>query len=104
MSSRDIEPELTPLQTSPYPLPEVAQPRREPPTIGMDYLSVPPALGWGRTRASAHSPLFRFAHNFFMKYIFHNVYIYCIYTDYLIRLSKVMTFLQKIIFISKMIF
>lgn len=25
----------------------------------MDYLSVPPALAWGRTRASAHSPLFR---------------------------------------------
>ncbi|KTF95317.1 hypothetical protein cypCar_00028555 [Cyprinus carpio] len=59
MSSRDIEPELTPIQTSPCPLPEVAQLRREPPTIGMDYLSVPPALGWGRTRASAHSPLFR---------------------------------------------
>ncbi len=69
MSSRDIEPELTPLQTSPCPLPEVAQLRREPPTIGMDYLSVPPALGWGRTRASAHSPLFRFAHNF----LFHDV-------------------------------
>uniref|UniRef100_A0A673J6H3 Nuclear factor of activated T-cells, cytoplasmic 4-like n=1 Tax=Sinocyclocheilus rhinocerous TaxID=307959 RepID=A0A673J6H3_9TELE len=51
--------QLTPIQTSPCPLPEVAQLRREPPTIGMDYLSVPPALGWGRTRASAHSPLFR---------------------------------------------
>uniref|UniRef100_A0A3P8XFX8 RHD domain-containing protein n=1 Tax=Esox lucius TaxID=8010 RepID=A0A3P8XFX8_ESOLU len=32
---------------------------QEPPSMGMDYLSVPPALGWGRTRASGHSPLFR---------------------------------------------
>lgn len=69
MSSRDIEPELTPVQTSPCPLPEVAQLRREPPTLGMDYLSVPPALGWGRTRASAHSPLFRFAHIFLLHIV-----------------------------------
>ncbi|KAK5605017.1 hypothetical protein CRENBAI_002321 [Crenichthys baileyi] len=39
--------------------PETQQTRREPPPLGMDYLPVPPALAWGRTRASAHSPLFR---------------------------------------------
>ncbi|XP_051554450.1 nuclear factor of activated T-cells, cytoplasmic 4 isoform X3 [Myxocyprinus asiaticus] len=55
VSSRDIDPE----PNSPCPLPEAPQLRRDPSTIGMDYLSVPPALGWGRTRASAHSPLFR---------------------------------------------
>ncbi|XP_067109434.1 nuclear factor of activated T-cells, cytoplasmic 4 isoform X1 [Osmerus mordax] len=38
---------------------QLQQARREPPSLGMDYLSVPPSLGWGRTRASAHSPLFR---------------------------------------------
>lgn len=59
VSSREIDPESTPIPNSPCPLPEVSQMRREPPTIGMDYLSVPPALGWGRTRASAHSPIFR---------------------------------------------
>uniref|UniRef100_A0A8C6PVV1 Nuclear factor of activated T cells 4 n=1 Tax=Nothobranchius furzeri TaxID=105023 RepID=A0A8C6PVV1_NOTFU len=30
-----------------------------PPSLSMDYLPVPPALAWGRTRASAQSPLFR---------------------------------------------
>ncbi|TRY98928.1 hypothetical protein DNTS_016985 [Danionella cerebrum] len=59
VSSREMEPELTPLQSSPCAIQESAQMRREPQTHGMDYLSVPPALGWGRTRASAHSPLFR---------------------------------------------
>lgn len=68
VSSRDIEPELTPLQNSACPLPEVTQLRREAPTLGMDYLSVPPALGWGRTRASAHSPLFRLAHISFASF------------------------------------
>ncbi|XP_019739285.1 nuclear factor of activated T-cells, cytoplasmic 4 isoform X2 [Hippocampus comes] len=38
---------------------ESLQTRREPPSMSMDYLSVPPALAWGRTRANAHSPLFR---------------------------------------------
>ncbi|KAI7810284.1 putative nuclear factor of activated T-cells, partial [Triplophysa rosa] len=59
VSSRELEPDSTPIQNPPCPVPEVAQMRREPPSLGMDYLSVPPALGWGRTRASAHSPIFR---------------------------------------------
>lgn len=72
VSSRDIEPELTPIQNSTCPLPEVAQLRRDAPTLGMDYLSVPPALGWGRTRASAHSPLFRLAH---ISYVSFSIFI-----------------------------
>ncbi|CAL8366184.1 unnamed protein product [Boreogadus saida] len=59
LSSREVDPEPAPGHSAPCPLPEEQQPRREPPSAGMDYLSVPPALGWGRTRASAHSPLFR---------------------------------------------
>ncbi|XP_023150483.1 nuclear factor of activated T-cells, cytoplasmic 4 [Amphiprion ocellaris] len=54
LSPREVDQEQAPGQ-----LPETQQPRREPPSLGMDYLSVPPALAWGRTRASAHSPLFR---------------------------------------------
>uniref|UniRef100_A0A3Q1EPB7 Nuclear factor of activated T cells 4 n=1 Tax=Acanthochromis polyacanthus TaxID=80966 RepID=A0A3Q1EPB7_9TELE len=53
LSPREVDQEQAPGQ-----LPETQQPRREPPSLGMDYLSVPPALAWGRTRASAHSPLF----------------------------------------------
>ncbi|KAL0966304.1 hypothetical protein UPYG_G00293630 [Umbra pygmaea] len=60
VSPREVEPEQAPpAHTSHCPQPEPLQPRREVSTMGMDYLSVPPALGWGRTRASAHSPLFR---------------------------------------------
>lgn len=59
LSPREVDQELSPSQSSPCPLPESQQTRREPPSMGMDYLSVPPALAWGRTRASAHSPLFR---------------------------------------------
>ncbi|CAN9503022.1 unnamed protein product [Ophioblennius macclurei] len=59
LSPREVDQELAPSQGSPCPLPETQQTRREPPSMGMDYLSVPPALAWGRTRASAHSPLFR---------------------------------------------
>ncbi|XP_059913985.1 nuclear factor of activated T-cells, cytoplasmic 4 isoform X2 [Gadus macrocephalus] len=59
LSSREVDPEPAPGHSAPCPVPEEQQPRREPPSVGMDYLSVPPALGWGRTRASAHSPLFR---------------------------------------------
>ncbi|XP_071777698.2 nuclear factor of activated T-cells, cytoplasmic 4 [Centroberyx gerrardi] len=59
LSPREVDQEPAPGHGSPCPLPEIHQPRREPPSLGMDYLSVPPALGWGRTRASAHSPLFR---------------------------------------------
>ncbi|KAL7876749.1 hypothetical protein AOLI_G00117120 [Acnodon oligacanthus] len=54
VSSRDVDSEQ-----STGPLSEPVQLRRDPPPVGMDYLSVPPALGWGRTRASAHSPIFR---------------------------------------------
>ncbi|KAI4892973.1 hypothetical protein NFI96_021864 [Prochilodus magdalenae] len=54
VSSRDVDSEQ-----SSGPLSEPVQLRRDPPALGMDYLSVPPALGWGRTRASAHSPIFR---------------------------------------------
>ncbi|XP_034411739.1 nuclear factor of activated T-cells, cytoplasmic 4 [Cyclopterus lumpus] len=59
LSSREVDQEQAPGHSSPCPLPETQQTRREPPSLGMDYLSVPPALAWGRTRASAHSPLFR---------------------------------------------
>ncbi|XP_030220333.1 nuclear factor of activated T-cells, cytoplasmic 4 isoform X2 [Gadus morhua] len=59
LSSREVDPEPAPGHSAPCPVPEEHQSRREPPSVGMDYLSVPPALGWGRTRASAHSPLFR---------------------------------------------
>ncbi|KAA8587766.1 hypothetical protein FQN60_016628 [Etheostoma spectabile] len=57
MSPREVDQEQAPGHSSPCPLPETQQARREPPSLGMDYLSVPPALAWGRTRASAHSPL-----------------------------------------------
>ncbi|KAF6728056.1 Nuclear factor of activated T-cells, cytoplasmic 4 [Oryzias melastigma] len=59
LSPREVEKEPTAGHGSPCPLPDTQQSRREPPSLGMDYLSVPPALAWGRTRASAHSPLFR---------------------------------------------
>lgn len=52
--------QLSPREADQEQAPETQQTRREPPTLGMDYLSVPPALAWGRTRASAHSPLFRY--------------------------------------------
>ncbi|XP_015255021.1 PREDICTED: nuclear factor of activated T-cells, cytoplasmic 4-like, partial [Cyprinodon variegatus] len=59
LSPREGDQEQGPGRSSPCPLPETQQTRREPPSVGMDYLPVPPALAWGRTRASAHSPLFR---------------------------------------------
>ncbi|XP_029380914.1 nuclear factor of activated T-cells, cytoplasmic 4 isoform X2 [Echeneis naucrates] len=59
LSPREVEQEQAPGHISPCPLPETQQTRRDPPSLGMDYLSVPPALAWGRARASAHSPLFR---------------------------------------------
>ncbi|KAG7525104.1 nuclear factor of activated T-cells, cytoplasmic 4 [Solea senegalensis] len=59
LSPREVDQEQAPGHSSPCPMPEVQQVRREPPPVGMDYLSVPPALAWGRTRANAHSPLFR---------------------------------------------
>uniref|UniRef100_A0A8K9Y6G5 Nuclear factor of activated T cells 4 n=1 Tax=Oncorhynchus mykiss TaxID=8022 RepID=A0A8K9Y6G5_ONCMY len=59
VSPREVEQVQAPAHSSHCPLPEPLQQRREAPSMGMDYLSVPPALGWGRTRASAHSPLFR---------------------------------------------
>ncbi|XP_075875753.1 nuclear factor of activated T-cells, cytoplasmic 4 isoform X2 [Nelusetta ayraudi] len=59
LSPREVDQEQAPGHSSPCLLPETQQTRREPPSLGMDYLSVPPALAWGRTRASAHSPLFR---------------------------------------------
>lgn len=59
LSPREVEQEQAPGHTSPCPLPEPPLPRRETPSLGMDYLPVPPALVWGRTRANAHSPLFR---------------------------------------------
>uniref|UniRef100_A0A3B3UYL5 Nuclear factor of activated T cells 4 n=1 Tax=Poecilia latipinna TaxID=48699 RepID=A0A3B3UYL5_9TELE len=58
LSPREVDQEPGLGRSSPCPLPETQQPRREPPSLGMDYLPVPPALAWGRTRASAHSPLF----------------------------------------------
>ncbi|XP_061775564.1 nuclear factor of activated T-cells, cytoplasmic 4 isoform X1 [Nerophis ophidion] len=59
LSPREVDREQNPGHSPSCPLPETLQTRREPLTMGMDYLSVPPALAWGRTRASAHSPLFR---------------------------------------------
>uniref|UniRef100_A0A8C8EW15 RHD domain-containing protein n=1 Tax=Oncorhynchus tshawytscha TaxID=74940 RepID=A0A8C8EW15_ONCTS len=59
VSPREVEQVQAPAHSTHCPLPELLQQRREAPSMGMDYLSVPPALGWGRTRASAHSPLFR---------------------------------------------
>ncbi|MEQ2262640.1 hypothetical protein XENORESO_018093, partial [Xenotaenia resolanae] len=59
LSPREVDQEQVLARNSPCPLPETQQTRREPPPLGMDYLPVPPALAWGRTRASAHSPLFR---------------------------------------------
>uniref|UniRef100_A0A3Q2SUK0 Nuclear factor of activated T cells 4 n=1 Tax=Fundulus heteroclitus TaxID=8078 RepID=A0A3Q2SUK0_FUNHE len=59
LSPREVDQEPGLGRSSPCPLPETQQSRREPPALGMDYLPVPPALAWGRTRASAHSPLFR---------------------------------------------
>ncbi|XP_045908390.1 nuclear factor of activated T-cells, cytoplasmic 4 isoform X2 [Micropterus dolomieu] len=59
LSPREVDQEQAPGHSSPCMLPETQQTRREPSSLGMDYLSVPPALAWGRTRASAHSPLFR---------------------------------------------
>ncbi|XP_061654640.1 nuclear factor of activated T-cells, cytoplasmic 4 isoform X1 [Phyllopteryx taeniolatus] len=53
LSPRDQEQAPGPQQ------PETMQTRRDPPSMSMDYLSVPPALAWGRTRGNAHSPLFR---------------------------------------------
>ncbi|XP_057714090.1 nuclear factor of activated T-cells, cytoplasmic 4 isoform X1 [Corythoichthys intestinalis] len=53
LSPRDQE------QTPGQQQPETLQNRRDPPSMSMNYLSVPPALAWGRTRASTHSPLFR---------------------------------------------
>ncbi|KAM3604342.1 uncharacterized protein V6R79_009703 [Siganus canaliculatus] len=58
LSPREVDQEQAPGHSSPSLLTDT-QTRREPPSLGMDYLSVPPALAWGRTRASAHSPLFR---------------------------------------------
>lgn len=57
LSPREVDQEQAPGLSC--PLPEVQQVRREAPSLGMDYLSVPPALAWGRTRTNAHSPLFR---------------------------------------------
>ncbi|KAK5860337.1 hypothetical protein PBY51_021824 [Eleginops maclovinus] len=59
LSPREVDPEQAPAHSSPCPLPDSQQARRAPTSLGMDYLPVPPALAWGRTRASAHSPLFR---------------------------------------------
>ncbi|XP_034558086.1 nuclear factor of activated T-cells, cytoplasmic 4 isoform X2 [Notolabrus celidotus] len=59
LSPREVDQEQAPGHSSPCMLQELQQSRREPPSVGMDYLSVPPALAWGRTRANAHSPLFR---------------------------------------------
>ncbi|XP_062848941.1 nuclear factor of activated T-cells, cytoplasmic 4 [Trichomycterus rosablanca] len=59
VSSRDVELEQIPSPNAPCPPSDLGQIRRDPTAMGMDYLSVPNALGWGRTRASAHSPIFR---------------------------------------------
>lgn len=62
LSPREVDQqEQAPVQSSPSLLPEnqKASRRGEAPSLGMDYLSVPPALAWGRARANAHSPLFR---------------------------------------------
>uniref|UniRef100_A0A3Q3B4Y1 Nuclear factor of activated T cells 4 n=1 Tax=Kryptolebias marmoratus TaxID=37003 RepID=A0A3Q3B4Y1_KRYMA len=58
LSPREADQEQTPGHSSPCPLPDAQQTRRDPPALSMDYLPVPPSLAWGRTRASAHSPLF----------------------------------------------
>ncbi|XP_034021270.1 nuclear factor of activated T-cells, cytoplasmic 4, partial [Thalassophryne amazonica] len=58
-SLEQLSPREVDQEQAPCPLPESNQTRREAPSLGMDYLSVPPVPGWGRTRASAHSPLFR---------------------------------------------
>ncbi|XP_072318237.1 nuclear factor of activated T-cells, cytoplasmic 4-like [Eucyclogobius newberryi] len=58
LSPREAEQEQAPGHAS-CPLPEPPVPRREAPPLGMDYLPVPPALVWGRTRTNTHSPLFR---------------------------------------------
>ncbi|KAF7222004.1 nuclear factor of activated T-cells, cytoplasmic 4 [Nothobranchius furzeri] len=59
LSTREVDQEQAPGHGSPCPLAETQQTRRDPPSLSMDYLPVPPALAWGRTRASAQSPLFR---------------------------------------------
>ncbi|XP_068604703.1 nuclear factor of activated T-cells, cytoplasmic 4 [Brachionichthys hirsutus] len=56
LSPREVDQEQAPGHSAPCLLPET---RKEPPSLGMDYLSVPPALAWGRTRTNSHSPLFR---------------------------------------------
>ncbi|KAI5608995.1 nuclear factor of activated T-cells, cytoplasmic 4 [Silurus asotus] len=59
VSSRDVELEQICAPNTSCPPSDLGQLRREPPTLGMDYLSVPNTLGWGRNRTSAHSPIFR---------------------------------------------
>ncbi|XP_064202047.1 nuclear factor of activated T-cells, cytoplasmic 4 [Anguilla rostrata] len=59
VSPREVESDQAPPPGSTCPLPDSLQSRRDPSSLGMDYLCVPPALGWGRARASAHSPIFR---------------------------------------------
>ncbi|KAJ8389220.1 hypothetical protein AAFF_G00122400 [Aldrovandia affinis] len=59
VSPREVDLEQAPPPGSPCPLADPLQARRDTSSLGMDYLCVPPALGWGRARASAHSPLFR---------------------------------------------
>ncbi|KAJ8272559.1 hypothetical protein GJAV_G00090620, partial [Gymnothorax javanicus] len=59
VSPREVELDQAPPPGSPCPHPDGLQSRRDPSPLGMDYLCVPPALGWGRARASAHSPIFR---------------------------------------------
>ncbi|KAG7455004.1 hypothetical protein MATL_G00251710 [Megalops atlanticus] len=59
VSPREAELEQAPPPGSPCGLSDALPPRRDASTVGMDYLSVPPPLAWGRSRANAHSPLFR---------------------------------------------
>ncbi|XP_076828179.1 nuclear factor of activated T-cells, cytoplasmic 4 [Brachyhypopomus gauderio] len=59
VSSREAESEQNTVPTTPCSLSDPALLRRESSSLSMDYLSVPSAVGWGRTRASAHSPIFR---------------------------------------------
>ncbi|XP_011617868.1 nuclear factor of activated T-cells, cytoplasmic 4 isoform X3 [Takifugu rubripes] len=59
LSPREVDQEQSPGPSSPCLLSETQKTRREPPSLGMDYLSVPPALAWGRARVNTHSPLFR---------------------------------------------
>ncbi|KAJ8268564.1 hypothetical protein COCON_G00137360 [Conger conger] len=59
VSPREVESDQAPPPGPPCPLLDPLQVRRDPSSLGMDYLCVPPALGWGRARASAHSPIFR---------------------------------------------